>query len=516
VSETASLKPAARSLPAVRLDHLWAILALSLVAALISLARTVPSDFWWHLKAGELIATEGLPTTNRFAWTLPADHPYVYQSWLGELLFYWIYRLGGFPLVIFARNLLGALAFGLVAVEAHRRSGSWRLAALAVVCAGAMTINNFTTRTQNWSWVPFILTFSILGRYVDGQLGARWLAALPLLMLFWVNAHGGFTMGLLLAGGFVAGETLRRILRQPYALPWQRLLPLYLALGATILMVFVNPLGFGVIEYVRTLLTDQSSQRLINEWQSPTPRNVAGAAFYLGLLGVIAAFALQRRRPTVTDVLILCGLAWQAFIGVRYVVWFGMAAMPIMVQALAPARSPLAGPRAMSRKERGGGGAANLVAAALLCLLVLITQPWLKPLLPLPEPYRALFADVPGAPLMFANNTPVAAVEHLRAEPCAGRMFNPMEYGSYMAWALYPAAQHFIDTRVELFPDELWLDYVALNDGQNLDALFARYDFACVVLDLPSQPALAAAMSARQGWTRSFGDAQSEVWRRLP
>ncbi|NTW03422.1 MAG: hypothetical protein HGA19_19460, partial [Oscillochloris sp.] len=140
----------------LRLDHLWAIFALSVIAGFISLTPTTPNDFWWHLKAGELVATGGIPHTNLFAWTLSADHPYIYQSWLGEWLFYALFHIGGLPLTIFARNLLGAAAFGLVAWEARLRSGSWRLGALAALFAAAMTINNFNARTQNWSWLPFM------------------------------------------------------------------------------------------------------------------------------------------------------------------------------------------------------------------------------------------------------------------------------------------------------------------------------------------------------------------------
>nr|MCU0493483.1 hypothetical protein [Chloroflexaceae bacterium] len=204
---------ASRALPLVRLEHLWVLLALTLVGGFIALSPTSPNDFWWHLKAGQLVATSGIPTTNIFAWTLPADAPFVYQSWLGEWLFYAIYQLGGLPLVVFARNLLGTAAFALVAYEAHRRSGSWRIAAGVVLLAAAMAMNNFTTRTQNWSWVPFALVLVLLGRYADNQLNPRWLLALPLIMVFWVNVHGGFVMGLLVTLAFVAGETLRRVFK---------------------------------------------------------------------------------------------------------------------------------------------------------------------------------------------------------------------------------------------------------------------------------------------------------------
>jgi hypothetical protein len=235
--------------------------------------------------------------------------------------------------------------------------------------------------------------------------------------------------------------------------------------------------------------------------------------FFLGVLALIAAFALARRRPSITDVLIVCGLAWQAFLGARYVVWFGMAAMPIMAQSLAAARVVFStegapAPRAPRRSP------ANLLTALLLAAIVVALQPWLKPLLPLPAPYRALFAEVPGAPQMFSADTPAAGVAELRARPCAGPIFNEMGYGSYMAWALYPAAQSFIDPRIELYPPALWDDYVAISRGQGALEGLARYGVACVLLDSVHQEGLATALAGSASWERSFQQGRSEIWRR--
>ena len=151
---------------------------------------------------------------------------------------------------------------------------------------------------------------------------------------------------------------------------------------------------------------------------------------------------------------------------------------------------------------------------ASMLLGVAALQPWTKPLLGLPAPYRALFAPVPGAPELFSAGTPVAAVEHLLAEPCAGRIFNEMGQGSYMAWALYPAAQHYIDPRVELFPLAQWETYAAVTKGQGVAGFLERERIACVSLDSALQPELAAAMAELPGWERSLGAGTSEVWRR--
>jgi hypothetical protein len=508
-----------RTLPSLRLEHLWALLVLSVVGIFISLSPTSPNDFFWHLKAGELIATTGIPTTNLFAWSLSHDTPFVYQSWLGEWLFYALYQLGGLPMVVFGRNILGLGAFTLVAIEAQRRSGSWRLAALAAFLAAAMTINNLTTRTQNWSWLPFVVTLIILGRYTTHQIDRRWLIALPLLMVFWVNAHGAFVMGLLVTFAFIAGETLQRLLRQPRALSWEQLRALYLTGGAMLLATLVNPLGLGVFGYLRHLLADPSSQRLINEWQPPTPDNLAGMFFYLSILGLFAAFAFATQRPRIAEIILVSGLAWQAFTGVRYVVWFGMAAMPILVQCLAQpqTRSTIFGIQREYSKVAWRWNLPNIINLILACFLtlgVITFQPWFKSSLPLPLQYREQFVDLPGAPQLFSDGTPVNVTEHLRELPCEGNLFNEMGYGSYLIWALYPETQVFIDPRVELYPLAFWQDYISLTRGRDVPELLAKYDIACVMLDLEAQPGLAETMIEIPGWTKTFDDEQSELWRR--
>ncbi len=508
---TSSAPPAARTLPALRLDHLYPLVALAAFAGFVALVPTPPNDFWWHLRAGQIVAERGIPTTNLFAWTLPADTPYVYATWLGEWLFYALYRLGGLGLIVAARNLLAVAGFALVALDARRRSGSWRLAALALALACAMSINNLIIRTQNWSWLPFGLFLVILGAYVDGRLRPRALLALPPLMTFWVNAHGAFVIGLAMLAIYAAGETLRRMLRQPRALPWERLRWLYLALAGALAAALLNPQGPGIFGYVVKLLTDAPSQGLINEWQPPTTRSPAGMVFFASVLLLMAALAFARRKPSITDLLLVAAFLWLAWSGQRYVGWYGMVAMPVLAQSLAAPRSPLARPAG-----RAGAAALNWLLAGLLALLVLLVQPPLKGALPWPPWYRALFAELPGAPLAFSAATPVAATEWLRAhQPGAGRLFNEMGYGSYLDWALYPQAQVFIDPRVELYPLALWDDYVAISEGRDTIRLLERYGVTRVLLDRGLQPKLSAALAAGPGWRREYQDGQSEVWRKV-
>jgi len=494
----------ARLLPNVA--QLWFWLALLLVGGFAALTPVDAYDFWWHLRAGQLVATQGIPTTQIFAWTLPAEQPYVYATWLGECLFYLLYDFGGLRLPVFARNLLATLAFGVVGLEARRRSGSWRLAALALLLAGLMSSNNLSARTQSWSWLPFTLFVLLLGAYTARQVGPRALVALPLLMLFWVNAHGAFVLGLALIVLFAVGETLRRLLKHSGALRWRELRPLYVALGATLAATLLNPVGVGIFAYVARLLTDAPSQQLVMEWQPPTSESFQGRVFFASLLLLTAVWALGRRRPTLSEVLLVCAFAWLALGGMRYLVWFGMAAMPLLAQSLGLSQEQPTSARPNSR-----GRLINLLPLLLMAALLGLLQPWTKPLGLLPPAYNALFVTVEGVPGLFANNTPAAATEFLRANP-GGRLFNEMGYGSYLIWAL-PEQQVFIDPRVELYSFEHWQDYSAIGEARDYQRLLARYGADRILLSRALQAELAAALARDPAWVQEYQDAQAEIWR---
>ena len=148
-------------------DHTWLVAALLFLGILVSLSPVVPHDFWWHLKVGQIIAvTRKIPTTNLFACSLPVDAPYIYASWLGEVLLYWVYSLGGLKTIIFIRNLIVVITFGIMAVEARRQCGSWKAVALALFVAAAMSASNFHVRPQMISLLFFAVVYVIINRYI--------------------------------------------------------------------------------------------------------------------------------------------------------------------------------------------------------------------------------------------------------------------------------------------------------------------------------------------------------------
>ncbi len=523
-----------RWLPSV--DALWSAVILAGLGFLVSLMPLPPNDFWWHLKIGEIIfTTRAIPTTNIFAWTLPADAPFTYGAWLGELLLYLLYRAGGLPLVTFARNLLVLLAFWLVGRTARERSGSWRLAALALTLAGGMSLNNLVVRPQIWAFPLFALYLWLLTRYVAARGQAQSetecrqrdpaslrrllraakcrlrLLLLPPLMAFWVNVHGSFVLGLVLVGIFAVGEALQAMVQAlslRHRPPWREGGFLFGVGALTALATLANPRGVGIVAYVADLLTDRPSQALVVEWQSPTPSGIANVLFYVSILVLLVTLALSRRRPTLTDLLLMVGFLWLAWSGMRYVVWYGMVVMPILAEAWAAAAQAvcLRTGQAISLRY------VNLILLLLLIVPVAVAQPWWVERLPLPETYwKQVWRGIPLGPLV-GRETPVAAVEYLRAHP-GGHLFNEMGYGSYLIWAL-PQQGVFVDPRVELYPYEQWLDYIRIGRGVRYNELLEQYGADRLMVDRVLQEELIRALEDDPRWEREYADERTEIWRR--
>jgi hypothetical protein len=486
------------------IDQVWLLIILAGFGFYISLVPLAPNDFWWHLKIGELIYQNGtIPNTNLFGWSLPADYPFTYGAWLGEYLFYVLYRLGRLPLVIFARNILTLAAFWLVGYEAWRRSGSWRIAALVTAPTCLITLNNLVVRPQNWSWLPFMVFLILLSKYADGQIRGRWLLLLPLLMAFWVNVHGAFILGAVLLGIFCAGEAIRAWIKLPGALSLRKVGWIGGIGILTGLATVANPRFVRIFGYVLDLMTDKPSQGLIEEWQSPTPTGIANTTFYITILIVLIVLIYSRYRPTPTEILLIAGFLWLAWSGQRYVVWFGMVSMPILARAIR--ELPLKTPHFESQRNW-----LNTVLVVLLFLPFALVQPWLVERIPLPKTYlEIVWRNISIGPLIGIE-TPVEAVEYLKAHP-GGKLFNEMGYGSYLIWAL-PEQGVFIDPRVELYPYEQWQDYIRISRGVRYNELLEKYGSDRILLDVELQKELAKQLSIDPGWKMEYADQGAQVW----
>src|SRR5438067_3813979 len=164
-----------------------------------------------------------------------SGQPYSVGEWLGEIVLTLVFNAGGWTgLAIFRAILVAIAAFFLARLS--RRGGAPLVAALLVVIwALVVSKTRWTDRPAIFTFVLFPVVLDLL--YSARAGSRRALVAIPPLILLWANLHGGYAIGIALVLAFTI-EALAR--RRP------DVVPLALALAASIALSFVDPEAFGV------------------------------------------------------------------------------------------------------------------------------------------------------------------------------------------------------------------------------------------------------------------------------
>src|SRR5271154_6662660 len=273
------------------------MLAVSLIvlAVLTVRPRFDDPDMWWHLKTGEVIwTTHAIPTTDIFSYTT-GHHAYVPHEWLSQVLIYGAYRLGGYT------GLMLWLCFFASAFLIAGYLLCWLYSGNAKVgFVGAMVIWLFSTiglaiRPQLIGYL--FLVFELLLIHSGRTRNPRWFMGLPPLFAVWVNCHGSFMLGLILAGIFLFssffGFRMGSLVSSRWEPHCQRMLGLALVLS--IAALFVNPIGFKQVLYpLNTLLQQPINLSLVQEWRSLQFNGARGVAWFV-TLGCVFLLVIMRR-----------------------------------------------------------------------------------------------------------------------------------------------------------------------------------------------------------------------------
>src|SRR5262249_53188345 len=102
--------------------------------------------------------------------------------------------------VVFASAVIIAITFSAMFVLAQVRGGAVAGTVLLSLLAILASSIHFLARPHILSWLFTLLWFCLLDCSETTPLGGRRLLWLPLIMLLWVNVHGGFVMGFILLG----------------------------------------------------------------------------------------------------------------------------------------------------------------------------------------------------------------------------------------------------------------------------------------------------------------------------
>lgn len=450
---------------------------LLLPAALIFFAggsdRNYQTDLWHHLARGRAIVESGqLLDEDRFTFTVHSQ-PLRDVNWGWQVIFFKLFEIGGLPLVQTANAALLALMMLLLTYLSWRRSGSL----LAAMCVSLFVFFGLwqliLIRPQTFSLLLFVVLIGVLD---SANADRRWLLAPPFIMAIWVNVHGGFPIGLVLIGAHWLAAFLEVVShwrspsgesqsegRRASISTWSA------CLLASTLATLANPYGWGVYEYVLQT-AGRAATRHIDEWLPPAPNQLTGFVWLLSLAALLVLFATGRQKPSRRELTVLCCLLPFASGSIRMVAWWLLVAAPILADQVAGAAPVLADRPTDTQPTRG-----SVLTFLALCFAMLLATPWLErynPALLIPAREHRAETDLQAIADQLSETK----------QPC--RIFTRFSWGEYLGWALPDQGTVFMDGRIEIITDPIWLDYMAISRGRaDWQKILDRYQVTHLVLD---------------------------------
>ncbi len=481
---------------------------------------SLDSDTWWHLRTGQwILENRAIPAVDPFSYTR-AGEAWPHPGWLIQIPMIWIYQAlgpGGLNLWV---ALMVTAAFMLVW---RTLSGGVFLRAFVLVIAAA-------TSGVYWAARPYLVTFLMSAAFLailesirkdttpsdepEGTLLAqkpppsslKRLLRLPVLMVIWVNSHGGFATGFLIWGTYLAGELARAaqrlVNREPlisedrYRLAWWS--------GSGVLMVLavcLNPDGPVMLLYAFKTVSIDALQDFILEWQSPDFHLAQAQPALWLLLMLIAALGVSRQRIRLTDFLLAAGFTYLALLAWRNLALFALA-LPMVITR--HAADPLA--------EFGGRVGFHGASADRPVGLQALLNTMLLAALALAAIARAAVAfPLESNREAWRQTLPVDAVSYLEVNPQPGRLFNSYNWGAYLIWEL-PEQPVFIDGRTDLYNDDVigqWLKVVRGDTGWQETLDHWGVHLLLIEPSLPLNPLL-----PDNGWIEIYRDEVAVIYRR--
>lgn len=186
------------------------IIVLFIFVILIGVFQNNDFDFWYHLKSGEVIVTQGLfPKNDPFYYSL--DHlPFGTDYWLFQVILYGVYKISGFNGITIFHALFFLATIFLLYKVARLKTESLLIIVPVIVIASLEVRRRFFPRPDIFALLFFVLYLFLINLYLEKK--KNYLYFIPVIQLLWANSHLSFILGLIILFCYLAGTLVNNVI----------------------------------------------------------------------------------------------------------------------------------------------------------------------------------------------------------------------------------------------------------------------------------------------------------------
>jgi hypothetical protein len=255
---------------------LWIILMLVVFVVLdLFIKLSVPirsTDLWWHIALGRQVLDSGslIPDHSIYTWT-PASAYHAYNSWLSDIILYFIDKLLGTAGLLLLRYCVFFAILLLAVYFAVKRHLNYHPLTWVIVLLG-VSLGGISTLIKPELFSMCFMTLVVWLYYHIRSIGDRgwWLSYLfPLILIVWVNMHGAFFISSLFFLSTIVGEFLNLAFSPSQAMSVRLRKHYFVSMLLCIPALVVNPYGIDLPLSIINSLANNSAQDFsyINAYQ---------------------------------------------------------------------------------------------------------------------------------------------------------------------------------------------------------------------------------------------------------
>jgi hypothetical protein len=352
---------------------------------------------------------------------------------------------------------------------------------------------HWLARPHIFSLFLMVVWYHLLDAYQNDRDGRLYL--LPLIMLLWVNLHGGYLTGFILTGVYFLGNLIRyvRSKEEEKERAFRKARYLGYAIVACLLLSLVNPYGYRILFFPFRLVMNSHIIDNVNEFLSPNFHNPM--PFKYLLLAFVGILAISRKPLDFIEVVLVLLFTNMALFSARYIPLFAIVTAPVLSRQAESLLSGAPESRWASSLKKRGDRIASIDASSK-------GYGW-----PIAGVLLVVFLVAAGGiEFRFDGKIkPVAAVEFLKKEHIDGHMYDNDEFGDYLIYATYPRYKVFFDGRSDMYGTERFKEFQKFTIfGPGWEKIVEKYDIRWFFIG--SDSVLTRYLLEKQEWRLIYSD----------
>lgn len=423
------------------------------------------NDPWWHVKSGQILAEHmyengfSFPEHDAFTYT-GEQTDWVNHEWLSQLIFYWIYSIGGFQLAVVFKSFILMLTIFLLILYMVRNGVTWSMACLGgLITIMAMTGTLFL-RPPIFTYLFMVIFLHIVLCFQLGEYFRTAIIGAIVGQVVWINLHGGGIIGIILVFFWWLSEVwfvfVNWLNENPTAPSFKRLQTSTLVLAGVSIASFINPFTYHIHLLPLHVMSDRFLLTSIGELRAPDMQIYN--AFEMIILGLFLVPMLRTGSVWVYEALAIVFFGHQALNHLRHIPLFALVATPTLMSVFSEERQALLTPTSNPKVYTGFWGAlsgmiklalkyyVDIVLACLLVVYMFGLRPgkiWHRNTIDLPHLVDTGYDK---------SKYPVSAVNFIEREGISGPMYNQNNFAGYLIYRLSPGTMKvYTDTRYDLW-----------------------------------------------------------------